>query len=172
MKEAITESAFYYRHESGALLRAKLDSYIENPSDDLRALLKTLGLNLRPGVDIVFDLKFMENVGNENGDFDSDVFKFGYYRQAAMYTNVYKYVKKKECVFIYVAAEKKAPFDVVMYLVDPATIEAGELDLGELIERYLDWSKKPPEWSGRSEMIQITSLPHYVLERIGRKHAK
>jgi hypothetical protein len=170
MKEGVLESAFYYKHESGALLRSKLDGYVENPSDELRALLKELGLTLRDGVDIVFDYKFSESVGNENGEFDQSIYTYGYYRQAAMYSNMYKYVKKKENVFIYINVEKKAPFDVVLYLVDPATIEAGEMDLGELIERYLAWSKEPPKWTGRSESIQLASLPHFALTKLGRKH--
>lgn len=74
----------------------------------------------------------------ETNRFNSDMWKLGYYMQAAMYTEGVQRAKKmrKRPGFIFVVQEKKPPYSVNVIEVSEEVMKAGDAKFHSLLERY------------------------------------
>ena len=81
--------------------------------------------------------------------FNSDIWKMGYYMQAAMYTEGVKQAKKlkKRPGFLFVAQEKKAPFSVNVIEVSEDVMNAGLAKFHQLMDKYHE-CKVLDRWPG------------------------
>ena len=81
--------------------------------------------------------------------FNSDIFKMGYFMQAAMYTEgVMKSKKlKKRPGFLFVAQEKKAPYSVNVIEVSEEVMNAGGAKFHQLMDKYHQ-CKVLDQWPG------------------------
>lgn len=81
--------------------------------------------------------------------FNSDIWKFGYYMQAAMYTEGVKRAKKmrKRPGFLFVVQEKTAPYAVNVIEVSPEVMNAGDAKFHKLLEKF-HACKVVDEWPG------------------------
>ena len=81
--------------------------------------------------------------------FNSDIFKMGYYMQAAMYTEGVMRAKKlrKRPGFLFVAQEKKAPYSVNVIEVSEEVMNAGIAKFHELMDKYHQ-CKVLDQWPG------------------------
>ena len=81
--------------------------------------------------------------------FNSDIFKMGYYMQAAMYTEGVMKAKKirKRPGFLFVAQEKKAPFSVNVIEVSEEVMNAGIAKFHQLMDKYHN-CKVLDQWPG------------------------
>lgn len=70
--------------------------------------------------------------------FNSDMWKLGYYMQAAMYTEGVMRAKKmrKRPGFLFVAQEKKPPYSINVIEVSEEVMRAGDVKFHELLEKY------------------------------------
>ena len=73
----------------------------------------------------------------ETNRFNSDMWKLGYYMQAAMYTEGVMHAKKlrKRPGFLFVAQEKKAPYSVNVIEVSEEVMNAGVAKLHQLLDK-------------------------------------
>lgn len=76
----------------------------------------------------------------ETNRFNSEIWKFGYYFQAGMYTDGVMHGKKlrKRPGFLIVAQEKKAPYSVNVIEISEEVMNAGVAKFRELIGKYHD----------------------------------
>ena len=81
--------------------------------------------------------------------FNSDIFKMGYFMQAAMYTEGVMKAKKlkKRPGFLFVAQEKKAPFSVNVIEVSEEVMNAGIAKFHQLMDKYHN-CKVLDQWPG------------------------
>ena len=81
--------------------------------------------------------------------FNSDMWKLGYYFQAAMYTEGVMRAKKlrKRPGFLFVAQEKKAPYSVNVIEVSEDVTNAGDAKFHQLLQKYHD-CKAIDRWPG------------------------
>ena len=85
----------------------------------------------------------------ETNRFNSDLWKLGYYMQAAMYTEGVMHAKKlrKRPGFLFVAQEKKAPYSVNVIEVSEEVMNAGVAKFHQLLEK-LHACKAIDRWPG------------------------
>ena len=81
--------------------------------------------------------------------FNSDIFKMGYFMQAAMYTEGVMVAKKlrKRPGFLFVAQEKKAPYSVNVIEVSEEVMGAGIAKFRQLMDKYHE-CKVMDQWPG------------------------
>lgn len=81
--------------------------------------------------------------------FNSDIFKMGYFMQAAMYTEGVMKAKKlkKRPGFLFVAQEKKAPYSVNVIEVSEEVMNAGIAKFHQLMDKYHN-CKVLDQWPG------------------------
>lgn len=74
----------------------------------------------------------------ETNRFNSDMWKMGYYMQAAMYTEGVQRARKmrKRPGFLFVAQEKDPPYSVNVIEVSEEVMKAGDAKFHELLEKY------------------------------------
>ena len=87
--------------------------------------------------------------GETEVPFFCDIFKMGYYMQAAMYTEGVMRAKKlrKRPGFMFVAQEKKAPYSVNVIEVSEEVMNAGIAKFHELMDKYHQ-CKVLDQWPG------------------------
>ena len=92
---------------------------------------------------------YKTTISAETNRFNSDMWKLGYYMQAAMYTEGVMHAKKlrKRPGFLFVAQEKKAPYSVNVIEVSEEVMNAGVAKFHELL-RKLHGCKAIDEWPG------------------------
>ena len=85
----------------------------------------------------------------ETNRFNSDMWKLGYYMQAAMYTEGVMRAKKlrKRPGFLFVAQEKKAPYSVNVIEVSEEVMKAGDAKFHQLLDK-LHACKVIDKWPG------------------------
>lgn len=118
---------------------------------------------------IVSDLKTTADAGRDS--FERSIFKYGYYRQAAMYLNglgEMSFVPGYEH-FCIVAVESAAPFAVAVYRLQDDVIDAGREEVSRLLKVWAE-CERTGEWPGYDWRFQDVSLPDYAwkqLEQVG-----
>lgn len=84
----------------------------------------------------VIDYKTSESA--DTFKFNSSIFRYGYFMQAAMYTEGVMRAKKmrKRPGFLFVVQEKKAPYSVNVIEVSEEVMNAGDAKFHQLMEKY------------------------------------
>ena len=138
-------SAFWIDEQSGELCRCRPDKY-------------------RQDLGILVDLKTTEDASPAG--FARSIWKYGYHRQAAMYTDgVESAMGDTIKGFVFVCVEKSAPFAVSTYRLDMQGEEAGRVSYKSLLLELSDCRAKKsfPAYSPRIETI---SLPAYAVREV------
>lgn len=97
----------------------------------------------------------------ETGRFNVDMWKLGYYMQAAMYTEGVMRAKRmrKRPGFLFVAQEKKAPYSVNVIEVSEEVMKIGTAKFHELLEKYHE-CKTVDLWPGYVDDVpNETTIP-------------
>jgi len=138
-------SCFSRDQETGLLLKCRFD-----------ALVKDLGIAL--------DLKTTQDATPE--EFARSIEKFKYYVQDPFYRNVGgDALGTKIRGFLFVAMEKKAPYQVQAYLLSEEDIALGEIQIRkglDLLKKCLDSGEFP----GYSNEIQEIAMPGWARRKI------
>lgn len=108
---------------------------------------------------VIPDLKTVPRGGASREEFTRDIYKWGYYRQAAFYLDFFG-----ATFFVFIVVEKEPPYAVACYNLDARAIQLGrfenERDLA-LVKRCSDSGKWPAYPAGLGEI----SVPEWVLKR-------
>ena len=91
--------------------------------------VKSKGDILHEDGETLIDIKTTQDCSLEG--FKESCAKYGYYRQAAMYCDMFD--RKK---FAFLVVEKKAPFKVAYYEVSKSSMDRGRKEYTELLEQY------------------------------------
>ncbi len=116
---------------------------------------------------MIGDLKTTVHAGR--WQFERAIFKYGYFRQAAMYLDGFEALGERYDHFCIIAVEKEPPFAVAVYRILDEVIEAGHESLRELLKVWA-CCVETGTWPDYSSDIQDIGLPSFgwrELERIG-----
>jgi hypothetical protein len=126
------ELSLQWRHESGALCKARIDR-----------LTPTALIDIKTAADITPDA------------FERQSYKLGYHVQAAFYRDAVKTAFGATLPVLLVVAAKKAPFDVVVREVDLAAIDAGREAYERALAQVAECTKLG-KWPG---LAPVEALP-------------
>lgn len=102
----------------------------------------------------------------ETGKFSQDIFKMGYFMQAAMYTEGVMKAKrmKRRPGFLFVAQENKPPYAVNVIEVTDDVMKLGDAKFHELLEKYHE-CKTVDIWPGfvDGNLPNETEIPGWVM---------
>jgi exodeoxyribonuclease VIII len=127
--------------------KAKPDAIIE-PCDDYPSGL-------------IFDLK--SSVSAKPSDFANQAYKLGYHIQAAHYCDGFMqtYGTDAPPVFMFLAAEKTAPYLCQWFKCSDRMLEVGITERDELTEK-IEQAATAGIWGGYSDKIETLDLPRWV----------
>ncbi len=126
----------------GIMLKTRLDRYIQFR-----------------GFNTIVDLKTTKSVFPPF--FGKSVSDYAYDTQVAMYLQSMSFHQDVERRFLFVAVEKAAPFDVVIYEMEPEDIEVAAKQLDEWLLKYKECLSKN-SWPGVGEgKILPVTMPSY-----------
>lgn len=131
--------------KTGLLCKARIDYLIEES-------------------DVIVDLKSTSNAKPEA--FNKDMFKYGYYIQAGLYTMGYKVLTGKDAMFGIVAIETEPPYVVSGFEVGDRTMLAGKNAARQALDRFAQ-CKEHNDWPGYTTGIELIELPVWALEKHG-----
>ena len=118
------------------------------------------------GMDIIVDLKTAENADTDT--FMRHTIKYGYNLQAAMYGEGVKANTGRECAFVFIVIEKKAPYAINILQADKAFVLHGFDVFRELIGTYHECKTTGNWWGylGKHNIINNLPLPAYLAKEI------
>jgi exodeoxyribonuclease VIII len=123
------------------------------------------GVKLRARPDLITNSKICVDLKTTSDarslSFAKDIASYRYYVQAAFYLWGCKQCGVDCDTFLFIAAEKDAPFLTAVYSADEAMIALGEKHFREDLAKYAE-CLKTNVWSGYPEEIQNISLPTWV----------
>ena len=108
---------------------------------------------------ILADLKTTEDASRET--FEFSIYKYGYYRQAAMYLRAAKAAGIDIQHYSIVAAEKEAPHGVNVFRLTDEAIAQGDREISDLLKQVALW-RETGIVPGYSETVIDVSLPERV----------
>ena len=109
--------------------------------------------------DIIVDVKTTDDASPEG--FAKSIANWRYDVQDPFYRDGIKLATGREIRgFVFLAVEKKAPYAVGVYVLDPESIELGRLQYRADLNRYAE-CKAANQWPGYGDKIQTISLPKW-----------
>lgn len=135
--------------------RPEMCLFCEDPETGLQLKCRTDWLS---GTSIV-DLKTCLDASKLG--FSRTVAKFGYDIQSAFNLDIANRLGLEKENFIFIAAEKKPPYAVAVYLLDEESIEIGRSKYRRLLTRYME-CVSTDTWPGYSRNIERLSLPTWA----------
>lgn len=110
---------------------------------------------------LVIDVKTAKDAAE---GFAKDAYNLGYHIQAAFYLRAFKKTYNVEAPpFVFLVAEKEAPFAVMAYRATEEFIAAGEAEVERLLKLYAE-CKESNVWPCYPESIQELNLPRWAKE--------
>lgn len=107
------------------------------------------------------DLKTTEKSCHERV-FTKTIWDYRYDFQLAMYGQGVKEIYGREIQkYIFIVVEKKPPYEVAVYELDPSAIERGYMDYRQCLATLKDCLLKN-EWPGYQKSMQMINLPNWV----------
>lgn len=167
LKEASFEESFYTM-VADFLFRGRIDCYILNPSKELKEVLSDY-VAIGENEAIVFDLKFTFDNNDNDDQFSSTVLKKGHHRQGSTYCSFIEKKFGKKAIFILATVESSAPNDVMLYQLDEAFMEIGDLDVSRLLTIYKEHQDNSGLYKGRHAGVKVISPPHWYMQKFGKK---
>lgn len=107
----------------------------------------------------VFDLKSTDDASFEG--FQKSIGKWRYERQAAVYTDILKKNNVEVKAFVFVAVEKKFPFNIGVWMLESDSEEIGRNEYKRVLERFKAHKADPTLYSGYSAEIKPISSPNW-----------
>jgi hypothetical protein len=114
-----------------------------------------------PNSKYVYDLKTCANLDN----FDSDVFKYGYYISAAWYLEAAREAGAKATGFRFAVAGKEKPYQAILRELDLSHIAQGAKEIEGLLERFIMCSERDIWPSPYSKTAEIVEAPGWWLNK-------
>jgi hypothetical protein len=141
------QSLFWVCDDTGVWCRARLDWLPNSRGNRL----------------IVADYKTTDQADTES--LRRDLYRYGYYRQAAWYLDGIAHVWDSDCdhAFVFVCQEKTPPYLVNVIEPDAAALAAGRERNRTAREVYRD-CKAADVWPGYADDIELVSLPGWAPE--------
>lgn len=136
----VEQSAYWIDPETGLLCRVR---------PDLR----------RPDLKIIVDLKTTASA--QRRDFQASVAKYGYHAQEAFYTDGMAALGEQVDGFIFIAVEKKDPFCLAVYELEPAAVDRGRVKIREALAKYSE-CKRADTWPGYPQTVQALDIPRWA----------
>lgn len=131
---------------------------------------KQTGLLCKARIDYVrdaqaflFDLKSTTDASPEA--FQKALYNYGYFQQAAFYSDGWKAITKDAPCFVFIAVEKQYPFAVAAYEMHENVILAGRKSYRRALDTYAD-CVKTGYWPGYQD-VQMLDLPVWALRNEG-----
>lgn len=117
-------------------------------------------------IPMITDMKTTRSAAPDS--FAKDIFKFGYYMQAAFYCDGYKFATGDDTdpCFAFFAAEKTPPFVCAAYELGDKSLLAGQMSYQKAIKRYAK-CLETDEWPAYSEKITLIEMPSWALVAAG-----
>lgn len=118
------------------------------------------------GKHIIVDYKTTANASTDA--FMNTAVKYGYDFQAAMYSEGYKAVTGNDCIFVFIAQEKTAPYAVNILQADEVFLRRGRDTFRQLIGIYHD-CKQSDNWYGYLgpyNIINNLALPVWLAKEV------
>lgn len=143
---AATEQSAFVEHD-GQLLKARFDAVPKSG-------------NALP------DLKTIESADLDN--VEKEIAKYGYYRQASHYLKVSELLGLGHQVFLFIFVEKNPPFEVAVYQLSDAVLDAGRMTI-ERDFRLLRNCMERDEWPGYGNEVMTAALPEWKMKRLERE---
>lgn len=113
--------------------------------------------------DIIVDVKTTDDASPEG--FAKSIANWRYDVQDPFYRDGIKIATGRDIRgFVFLAVEKKAPYAVGVYVLDPESIELGRLQYRADLNRYAE-CKAASQWPGYGDKIQTISLPKWHLNK-------
>ena len=118
------------------------------------------------GKHIIVDYKTTSNASTDA--FMNTAVKYGYDFQAAMYSEGYKAVTGNDCIFVFIAQEKTAPYAVNILQADEVFLRRGRDTFRQLIGIYHD-CKQSDNWYGYLgpyNVVNNLALPAWLAKEV------
>lgn len=147
--EFVEGSVFWRDETTGIGRKARIDGY---------------SLELRT----IFDLKTTADASRD--EFASSIYRLGYHRQGAFYTEALRRFGQNVEHFVIVCVEKKPPFAVATYRLTNEALLAGEVEVRRLLKVY-DKCVQTDQWPGYSEKLVDIGIPQWALNAINEETA-
>lgn len=157
-------------------IQCRTDWFIDNVSQGLADELRRYSIIVEPGASVVVDFKTAATLDeSEFGNFERHFFEYGYYRQAPFYQGViaevirqHSLAIKEPNLFLFIATEKKEPFETNVFNPTPAALNLGWKEMVGALGRLKDCYASG-EWPGmddsRAHSIDVPSW--YVRKTLG-----
>lgn len=157
-KTATEMAASVKRHPTAKKLLAKGTAEVTVLWEDAET-----GLQCKAKIDWVSHLNYLVDLKSTDDarleEFNRSMTKYGYHRQNAMYVDGYEAVTgSKAKQFIFIVCEKKPPYAVSVFILDPHGVETGREEVRELLHVYKE-CKENDHWPAYSEQVETISLP-------------
>lgn len=172
-KETVFEKTYFWKVKN-TLCRGRLDGEILNPSEELCELLSNAfpysKEDLLKSV-IVWDLK--TTMSADSVDFSRQIDDQDYHVQGGAYCDAVEKTHGKPVIYLVVALEKVAPYQVDVHPVDPLDLEMGYKTFVERIEKIEFHQNNPKVWRGYAlNKKTFLSRPKYAQNRDMDKFAE
>jgi exodeoxyribonuclease VIII len=113
--------------------------------------------------DIIVDVKTTEDASPE--EFSRSLAKWRYHVQAPFYMDGIELATgRRPKGFVFLVVEKKPPYAVAAYTLDPESIELGRAEYRADLERLAE-CQRTDQWPGFGGTIQKIGVPHWYLMR-------
>lgn len=137
---------------------SKHEQSVYTEIDDVLCKCRPDGILWDEGV--IFDLKSCEDASNT--EFPKDIAKYSYHVEHAFYSMVASNASKKPIRdFIFIACEKKPPYNVALYEVSQADIDDTFREIHDDLKRFKKCMERD-EWPGYDDDINTVVLPSWV----------
>lgn len=117
----------------------------------------------RPALGVIADIKSTRNA--EPWAFTSDIYKYGYHRQAALYMDGATACGEQPTAFVLIAVESAAPYCVAVYALDAVALEVGRIENREALAKFAE-ARKSGVWPAYPDTIEQISVPNWAVNRI------
>jgi hypothetical protein len=141
--------------------------FISNLKTEITILFNRDGIDCKCRLDgyneklkTIIDIK--TTVSASPRSFEKSIFTYGYHRQAAMYLAAAKAAGLEANHFVFIAIEKKAPYQVGVYRMKDDVIALADKEINELLSLYKD-CVKADYWPGYTEKIVDIGIPSWAV---------
>jgi len=117
-------------------------------------------------IPMITDVKTTQSAKPEN--FARDIFTYGYYQQAAFYSDGYRIATgiDIDCCFALFVIEKTEPYVCSAYELGLKSIEAGRMAYRRALDTYAECVKNN-YWPSYTEKITMIDIPNWAMSAAG-----
>lgn len=159
LKSSKKEVSFYWENSFNQISRGRMDAFVEEPTEELKKLLKDLVPDYR-GQKIIWDLKTEDSDASLDA-YSRKMMKYHTHVQGAYYSDGVSSLVGEEVIFLLVVIEKTAPHCVAWYKLGDASIDKGQQEYKEALRRI--YSQKQNQWKGFNLECQIIDIPYFKI---------